>query len=167
MFPHWWDMSEFSNICPVRAIASAKVDAGWMSVPSYAVLGLEPQGSAPLPVTSLIFVSWDDRYLFSSLSEKRPLEIGAVLFSQGRSTCSHWALPDQLGLTVAHFLSVQNKNYVNWLSRQGYYLCWFDLVPGYYRKTIATALRKNFWEVVLTVPFLLRDTKCVLKGLNL
>ena len=57
MFPHWWDMSEFSNICPVRAIAGAKVDAGWMSVPSYAVLGLEPQGSAPLPVTSLIFVS--------------------------------------------------------------------------------------------------------------
>lgn len=149
------------------AIASAKADAGWMSVPSYAMLGLEPQGSAPLPVPSLIFVSWDDQYLFSSLSEKRPLEISAVVFSQGRSTCCHWALPDQLGLTAAHFLSVQSKNDANWVSWQVYYLCWSDSVPGCRREAIATALtsKEKLLRDCTDSPLL--TCGCILKGLNL
>lgn len=49
-------MSSLTSVL-LGAVSSEKAVAGWMSVPSYAMLGLEPQGSAPLPVPSLIFVS--------------------------------------------------------------------------------------------------------------
>lgn len=55
-----------------------------MSVPSYAIRGLEPQGSTLLPTPNLTFVSWDDQCMFSSLSEKRSLEIGCVLYLIGK-----------------------------------------------------------------------------------